>query len=672
MKKYFIYPLQSVWAPILTAGVAVFAIWIAISYANQPLLESYGFRQTQTALTSYWMIHDGWKLAYETPVGGYPWAIPFEFPIYQSIVALIAWLGNFQLDLVGRLVSFFFLLACAWPAFATAHRLNLPSQVAWIFCALLWSNPIYLLWGRSFMIETAAVFFTFAAIPYALDLSKPCPRWQSAFLFILFSTMGMLQKVTTAGPAFLIIAFILIVIHFKNFGFQLPPLRQFIYVVVAFSVPLIVGIVWAKYSDLVKMHNIFGTALTSKALIKWNFGTIEQRLDFNVLKIIFWERYFINNVAGSFVLVLLGGALFLGERRIRVIVLSCLILFAAPLLIFINLHFIHEYYQTSCVFFFIGAISVATVSFRPARIGKCAISPIVTMMLITSNLIFFSLNYAKYLRIPFDNSRTATLAVSDVIRRYTPQKSGIVVFGDDWNSEFAYYSQRKSFTVPKWFKEYDSVWKDPAKFLGDRKLGALVFTGSENILNNILKNPIVQTQPDLFKVLGCFVWLPNVKSIMIPGENHATLPMDFIDNNTNFFPEGYTEGRSIGFDGSIDIINGIFPAPKKLEASGFLSIEGWLAVSAKNGIVPDDIFVTLIDSKKRIKYYKCTHRKPRNDVKVFYNHPEMPDVGFTSTIDLRGVRGDYVLGLAIGYKGNLEQCNRFNIPIKIGMLGGNL
>ena len=153
------------WAPaILALVVAAIAAWFAVFYAGQPLLEMHGFRQTQTALTSYWMIEDGWRLAYETPVAGYPWSIPMEFPIYQSIVALTTWLGSFNLDSTGRLVSFCFLLACAWPAFMIVRRLNLPSQVAWVFCALLWSSPIYLFWGRTFMIETAALFFTFSAI----------------------------------------------------------------------------------------------------------------------------------------------------------------------------------------------------------------------------------------------------------------------------------------------------------------------------------------------------------------------------------------------------------------------------------------------------------------------------------------------------------------------------
>jgi hypothetical protein len=63
---------------IALASVSYSAI-IAFTYANQAPLDWYAFRQTQTALTAYWFMQEGFKLAYETPVGGRPWSIPFEF-----------------------------------------------------------------------------------------------------------------------------------------------------------------------------------------------------------------------------------------------------------------------------------------------------------------------------------------------------------------------------------------------------------------------------------------------------------------------------------------------------------------------------------------------------------------------------------------------------------------
>ena len=39
---------------------------------NNSILDHHGFRQSQTAITSYYFIKDGFRLAYETPVLGAP------------------------------------------------------------------------------------------------------------------------------------------------------------------------------------------------------------------------------------------------------------------------------------------------------------------------------------------------------------------------------------------------------------------------------------------------------------------------------------------------------------------------------------------------------------------------------------------------------------------------
>ena len=560
--------LQAHWSAVLAIAVAVFAAWIAVRYAGQPLLEAHGFRQTQTALTAYWMIHEGWQLAYQTPVAGYPWSIPFEFPLFQSLVALVAWLGDFQLDSAGRLVSFCFLLACAWPAFQITRRIDLPSDVAWIFCALLWSSPIYLFWGRTFMPETAAIFFTFAAIPYVLDLRDPYPRWQSALYFSLFGTLGVLQKVTTAATVIMVMACILLIVHLKTSGIRMPSRRQIVCATVAFSAPFIAAVLWTHYTDLVKEQNFLGAALTSKALAKWNFGTLDQRLDSKVLRTIFWNRVMVKNAAGFFGIALLGGALYFGERRIKTIVLLSLILFVLPIFIFTNLHFAHDYYQTSCVLFLIGALAVSSVPWSSTENGRYAIVPAITILIVISNLYYFSTGYAKNVRMPMEIPTTTTLAVGDVIRRYTPKDSGIVIFGADWSSEIAYYSERKSFTVPRWFKKYDVAWNKPETFLGGKELGGMIYCVSADglKLNQILERPDVKSQPRLFKLDNCYLWLPNVDSIVLPNSSRPLLPMDFLDKAA--------------------------AGPRKNTVSGPLSVEAWFAVSVIDDVAPDEIFVT--------------------------------------------------------------------------------
>jgi hypothetical protein len=53
---------------------------------NHTILDQYGFRQAQTAATLEYLVKGGPWFAYETPVLGPPWSIPFEFPLYQHSI----------------------------------------------------------------------------------------------------------------------------------------------------------------------------------------------------------------------------------------------------------------------------------------------------------------------------------------------------------------------------------------------------------------------------------------------------------------------------------------------------------------------------------------------------------------------------------------------------------
>ena len=51
------------------------------------------------------------------------------------------------------------------------------------------------------------------------------------------------------------------------------------------------------------------------------------------------------------------------------------------------------------------------------------------------------------------------------------------MLGLDWSSVVPYYSERKSLAVPSWLPTslLQKVVQDPQAFLGDRKLGAIVW-----------------------------------------------------------------------------------------------------------------------------------------------------------------------------------------------------
>jgi hypothetical protein len=512
--------LAQILLSIVAFAVAAIAVFITMRYEGQPLLEHEAWRQTQTALTSYWMMREGWSLAYQTPVLGYPWEIPLEFPIYQAIVAFIAALGNFPLDPVGRWISLVFLIACLWPAWQISRRLGLPSMAVWIFAILLLSSPIYLFYGRNFLMETATLFFTLASIPYAIDLCDARPKATSALWFVFFTTLGMLQKITTTLPITAVLFVILAVAHFRQEGLSFPPRRRLLLLAAAFGAPLLITTFWFQYANAFRTLNPLMTEInhTNAGMIRSWFSGNDLRLNPEVLRSIFWERMFKHNGAGIFGLATLLLGFLVGDKSIRIIIAAALVMFAVPVLMFIPHHYFLDYYQVSAAAYMLGAIAVAlTAALR--TYGKSTLLPaVVCTAFAISNYFYFSRAYGAYLRQDITEKNNATLAVSRYIKEHTPSDTGIVVFGlwakgglvpvNSWSSEMAYYSERKALTVRD--GNIHLVQHDPASFLGDRKLGAMVFCGENrtSIYAELIQAQLQRTPSEQIEIMDCTLLLP--------------------------------------------------------------------------------------------------------------------------------------------------------------------
>ncbi|MEZ4846386.1 MAG: hypothetical protein R2877_05425 [Bdellovibrionota bacterium] len=124
---------------------------------NKRLLDLHAFRQTQTAISTYYMVEEGLAIDYQTPVLGKPWQIPMEFPSYQLLVASLVKVSKAPLEQTGRFVSmlFFYLsiLSCLlilrqWTIDASSdgHRICDPFD----------EPALYMFWS-TFMIESMAL-----------------------------------------------------------------------------------------------------------------------------------------------------------------------------------------------------------------------------------------------------------------------------------------------------------------------------------------------------------------------------------------------------------------------------------------------------------------------------------------------------------------------------------
>src|SRR5260221_13530930 len=143
----------ALWYCLLLLLAATAAAYLMAYRWNASLIDRHSFRQTQTAISVRSMLDGGPLLAYETPVLGRPWSIPFEFPTYQWLVALTVLATRLPLDQAGRVVSvgsFGLLLLAVYSGTAlfTADPFRRVISVL-----LLLAPPLYIFWSLPGMIE---------------------------------------------------------------------------------------------------------------------------------------------------------------------------------------------------------------------------------------------------------------------------------------------------------------------------------------------------------------------------------------------------------------------------------------------------------------------------------------------------------------------------------------
>ncbi len=95
----------------------LFALDAILSLAARPPFLfhiSSWWRSSHTLWTSYWFQKEGIQLFhYQTPLFGYPWEVPFEFPLYQALSAIFANLSGLDITLASRLTAVIIFYASA-------------------------------------------------------------------------------------------------------------------------------------------------------------------------------------------------------------------------------------------------------------------------------------------------------------------------------------------------------------------------------------------------------------------------------------------------------------------------------------------------------------------------------------------------------------------------------
>jgi len=403
---------------------------------DQPIVDAHEFRQTQTAITCYYMRSEGLSIAYETPVLGPPWKIPFEFPFYQWAVVLLSKAG-IALESAGRAISILSFLVAVFGFYVGSAVIFDHWRHRLIAVVVLLTNPFLLFWSRSFMIETTAVAFGVWAVVLSYLFGKS-GRFAFGGIAVILACATALQKITTF-PVFYVLIVAITADAWRMR--RLTAIRACIFLSLCTMLPIALTKCWVDFADAMKSQNYFGRALTSAALAEWNYGTLAERLQLRWLDAILGRlSYAIYHPAAG---VVIAFAFLVGVRnhwRTHLILAAS---FLAPLLAFTPLYG-HSYYLCAnlsvlCLMF---ALVISDLVRREGLLRYAGLA-------LGTLLIGIGIYRSHTLYLPLQrHPDTERVWAAKAIQLLTPEDRILVGLGTGWSSVIPYYSERRSLLLP--------------------------------------------------------------------------------------------------------------------------------------------------------------------------------------------------------------------------------
>lgn len=451
------------------------------------LLDQHGFRQTQTAITTYYVVKEGFKLNYITPILGAPWAIPFEFPLFQWIVAGLVIIFKTPIDQTGRFVGLFFFYLTLFPLSSILKIYFKKTSSVLIILSFVLLNHTYLFWSRTFMIESLALFLG-VLFCWLIIRFFQTNRYSFMVLSCIVGSLAALVKITT----FFVLGFsagcIFLYYFFKRHNddgnnFILKKIVTYLlYAAVLFVIPLYAGLTWTQYADEQKTINpLAKNFITSANLSGWNFGTIKQRLDPHtwsriiehavIPEMTFRLHEFRYSVVSFFLLILV--LFLLAKKQHKKEMVASLALFLVGPLVFINLYSVHSYYFYANNFFtsiFFGLLIISIYEKENPKVKYFGIFLFPLLLL----FVFLQYKNSYYYASQIENNYQL-IELAKKVKETTKSDDTILIYGNDWNPSLPYYSERKAIMNRDNLPLTNEKIKQSIE--NSNKIGALIISG---------------------------------------------------------------------------------------------------------------------------------------------------------------------------------------------------
>ena len=448
---------------VLVAGLIAMVCFRLPNLSN-PLIDHHDFRQTQTAITSYWLAHGSFDIFnYQTPLFGAQWTVPFEFPLYQAIVAAIHMVGV-PLDLACRSVSVLLFSLAIFTTVVLLRTLRADSNLGIVFVLLCAVSPYAIVWSRACLIDFTCVLVSLLYVVQALSWAEGRSWFKTASL-VAVGSLAACTKVTSFPvywvPVSLIVANEALGMLRATSESTRRCIREwFIFAVKAVCVlilPILVAYLWTQHTDVLKTRSALAPHwLQSKDLAGWNYGSWAQRMKWsNWVQI--WDRIRDLILLGTWPLILLG--LYATPRypaKLRLVLLGLSIGAVSTVFVFFNLYVVHDYYLCAIFIPIVLFAAVGVDSICSFRHDRAWIAGVIFLFISIPAAHSFTSDYVKASYTDYQNHEL--LVACQQVRDIVPKGDEIVVFGEDWNSRVPYYCQRKAImadvVAPEKIREY--------------------------------------------------------------------------------------------------------------------------------------------------------------------------------------------------------------------------
>ncbi|MGL5109294.1 MAG: ArnT family glycosyltransferase [Vibrio ordalii] len=313
--------------------IAIF-LFISISAFDigRPPIDLHQFRQTQTLSTIYNYFIGGIDLFKpQIDTNGSSSVIILEFPIYQAIVAFIMRIIGYYEE-IGRVLNISMTIIGAIYLSKLSDEFFAKGSFIYVFIFYIFS-PSIIFWSSTILIDPfvlsltiISTYFLFAWLEYENNISYIVGVFLASVVLVTKLTLGFI-------PYFAFLLYIILSGRLKE------KVKSILIMGVIWILSIAAWMAYSKYWHSINPH------IYTNGSVSWYLGTMSQRLGVEVYK-----QFYLRIINNHLFFILFVPALLtifrsINNKRYRNVSISFLISFSLYLFIFVNLNYIHTYYQ---------------------------------------------------------------------------------------------------------------------------------------------------------------------------------------------------------------------------------------------------------------------------------------------------------------------------------------